>query len=97
MSRPTANAFIFIHQKFADPRDASHLVWGTVGEGAVGEGPCPQGAQCWWELRGGCNYHLGLGHGQPAVRYFICPAQCFNLTSGAGPGLPTCPAPLLPH
>ena len=58
--------------------------WGDVGGGvfALKEVTVLVRAGSRW------NYNPGLGHSQPAVRYFICPAQCFKqfetLASGLG-------------
>ena len=45
------------------------------------------------------NYNPGLGHSQPAVGYFICPAQRFKQfeTPEAGPDIPSSLALLLPY
>lgn len=69
--------------------------WGDVGGGifALKEVTVLVRAGSRW------NYNPGLGHSQPAVRYFICPAQRFKQfeTPAAGPDIPSCLALLLPY
>ena len=69
--------------------------WGDVGGGvfALKEVTVLVRAGSRW------NYNPGLGHSQPAVRYFICPAQCFKQfeTPASGLDSPSWAPVLLPY